>query len=417
MLLPSLAPKSSTVRGAPLSDIDQLVSSAPRLAAVRGLNLLDTPPEESFDSLVQLAARLVKASASFISIVDHQRDFYKAQSGFAAPLCDMRELTGTTFCHYTLGSDQPLVIGDTQSDPVWKRVPTVASLGVRAYVGFPLQIDGQNVGSFCVVDTQPRVWLDEELEMIGQLARSATRELRLRAALALAESSLRESNAQARSKEELVAVVAHDLRTPLQILTISTQIIEKKTGGEHSATTARMRKALGVMKAMTDSLLSAHALLAPSAAGRQTISAQSLVADAVDMMGPIAARADFTLNVGEVANGALSIDYQQMLRVLGNLIGNAIKYSPPGSTVTLGAQRSGSMLDLTVTDNGQGMDESAQAKAFDAGWQGGDGMLRGDGAGLGLSIVRNLVKQHGGRVALQSAVGVGTTVTVSLPCR
>jgi signal transduction histidine kinase len=396
-------------------DTNRLVNMPARLDAVRSSALLDSPPEESFDSLVQLATRLIKAPASFISIVDQQRDFYKAQSGFAAPLCDTRELSGTTFCHYTLGNDEPLVINDTHSDPAWKSVSTVETLGVRAYVGFPLQINDQNIGSFCVIDTQPRIWKAEELEMIGQLAQSAARELRLRAAIASAEAALQRSNVLIRSKEQLVAVVAHDLRTPLQILQISTEVIDKKTGGEHSPTVTRMRAALSAMKSMTDMLLSAHALMAPSTAGCQMITASALVADAVDMMAPIAARAGIALQTGEVAPGSLSVDYQQMLRVLGNLIGNAIKYSPAGSVITVGSQRAGDAIDLTVADNGHGMDESAQAKAFERGWQGAEGVMQGDGAGLGLSIVRSLVTQHGGRVALRSAPGQGTTVTISLP--
>ncbi|MES2183156.1 MAG: GAF domain-containing sensor histidine kinase [Pseudomonadota bacterium] len=396
---------------------DAAIASATRLAAVHRSGLLDSPAEESFDSLTQLAARLVKTPASFIAVVDGSRDFYKSQVGFPIPLAVARQMEGRTFCHYTLTRDDPLVIEDTHSDPVWKAVPTVESLGVRSYVGVPLKVDGENVGSFCVIDMKPRVWTADELETVRQLAVSAERELGLRAALTAAEESALASIALARAREEVVAVVAHDLRTPLQILQLGTLKLQRSpAGAEQAATTTRMLAAVEVMAKMADGLLSADAVSKPSPAGRQSLPAATLAADAVDMMGPIAERSSIALTLGAVAQARIAIDYAQMLRVLGNLIGNALKYSPAGSTISVSGSRDGALLSLVVADNGRGMDEAEQARAFERGWQGGEGMKRGDGAGLGLAIVRTLVEQHGGRVGLTSALGRGTAVTISLPC-
>lgn len=124
-----------------------------RIDALQQTGLLDTPAEESFDRLTRLAAKLIGAPATFISLVDERRDFYKSCFGFGEPLATTRQLEGRTFCHYSLVSDGPLLIPDTVADPVFREVPTVQSLGVRAYAGIPLvTAEGHAIGSFCAID-------------------------------------------------------------------------------------------------------------------------------------------------------------------------------------------------------------------------------------------------------------------------
>lgn len=397
--------------------VDQWVNSPSRLAAVERSGLLASASEESFDGLTRLAARLLKVPASFISIVGTDHDFYKSQVGFPAELAQARLLPGRTFCHYTLAGDEALVIDDTHADPLWKAVPTVESLGARAYAGVPLKFAGETIGSFCVIDMEPRNWSGEELETLRQLAMSAGRELSLRFALLEAQDDSADARALARSREEVVAVVAHDVRTPLQILHLSALVLQKQSAEVHQPVITRMIKAIDSMTAMAEGLLSSSALLAPSGARNQVVSAQALARDAVAMMAPIAERAGIELLLSEVAQAQINVDYARMLRVLGNVIGNAVKYSPAGSTVLLGASRMDDELLLTVTDQGKGMTADELARAFDSGWQGAEGMVRGDGAGLGLFIVRMLVEEHGGRVEIASQPGLGTALTVLLPCQ
>ncbi len=378
--------------------------------------MLGSETEDTFDGLTKLAARLLNVPASFISIVGADHDFYKSQVGFPPALAQSRILPGRTFCHYTLAGDEALVIDDTHSDPVWKAVRTVETLEVRAYVGVPLRLGGETVGSFCVMDLEPRHWSHDELETLRQLAISAGRELSLRSALAEARVDSVDARALARSREEVVAVVAHDLRTPLQILRLSTTLLQRHAVEGQQPVIGRMVKAIDSMTSMAEGLLSSSALLAPSGARNQVVSALTLARDAVNMMAPIAERAGIELVLSTVDEAAVSIDYALMLRVLGNVIGNAIKYSAAGTTVLLGASRMGDELLLTVSDQGRGMTPDELARAFDSGWQGAEGMVRGDGAGLGLFIVRTLVAEHGGRVEITSEPGHGTALTVFLPC-
>ena len=130
--------------------VRSVIADPARIDAVRRTGLLDTAADESFDRLTRLAAKIIGAPATFVSLVDLTRDFYKSSFGFDEPLNTTRQIEGTTFCHYALVSNGPLVLDDVLQLPVFRDVPTVQSLGVRAYAGIPLVTEaGQVLGSFC----------------------------------------------------------------------------------------------------------------------------------------------------------------------------------------------------------------------------------------------------------------------------
>ena len=173
----------------PPGDPSSVLTDPARLDAVRATGLLDTAPEETFDRMTRLAAKIIGAPASFISLVDADRDFYKSSVGFPEPLATERQLAGRTFCHFALLSERPLVLDDVTALPGFRDVPTVKSLGVRAYLGVPLRTAaGQAIGSFCAIDIQPRVWSEQDVETLTELAFSVMREINLRAAVRDAES-------------------------------------------------------------------------------------------------------------------------------------------------------------------------------------------------------------------------------------
>lgn len=160
------------------------VTNLGRLEAVRATGLLDSLTEEEFDRLTRLAAKLTGAPVTFISVVSDDRDFYKSCFGFPEPIASAREIQGTSFCHYAMVSDGPLIIENTVDHPIYRNVPTVQSMGVQAYLGVPLITSaGQAIGSFCAVDFKPRPWTPLDVEVMQELAASTLREIELRTAL------------------------------------------------------------------------------------------------------------------------------------------------------------------------------------------------------------------------------------------
>jgi hypothetical protein len=186
-----------------------------RLAEVRATGLLDSEREEVFDRLTRLAARVIGAPVSFISLVDEDRDFYMSLFGIGEPLATGRELRGSTFCHYALRSPEPLVIPDTRADPEYCEVPTVESLGVAAYLGVPLVTSrGQAIGSFCAVDFEPREWRPGDVEVLRELAASAMREIELRREVAerrRAEDEVRRLLREAQDAQRQVTTILESI--------------------------------------------------------------------------------------------------------------------------------------------------------------------------------------------------------------
>jgi signal transduction histidine kinase len=131
------------------------------------------------------------------------------------------------------------------------------------------------------------------------------------------------------------------------------------------------------------------------------------VLSATNRSCPIELRTEESL---ETAQGDASL----LRHILTNLLSNAVKYSPPGTPVTLEVARAGCSARFTVSDRGIGIPAEDQRNLFKAFARGGNVDQR-PGTGLGLVIVKRCVDLHGGRLELQSKVGTGTTVTITLP--
>lgn len=175
-----------------MSELLEIVHNMNRLATLRRTELLDTPPEEPFDRLTRLAAHICKAPVALVSLVDHDRQFFKSSYGLSAPWQTLRETPLTySFCKHAVARREPLVIPDTTKDPEFRDNPAVRELAVVAYAGIPLMVEGHALGAFCVVDHEPRAWSYDEVLMLKDLAECVTHEIDLRMQLHESREALR----------------------------------------------------------------------------------------------------------------------------------------------------------------------------------------------------------------------------------
>src|SRR5688572_11040001 len=153
-----------------------------RLAALARTALLDTPPEEAFDRLTRMAARLLGAPVSLITLVGDERQFFKSAMGLPEPWASRRSTPlSHSFCRELAVSGQPLIVEDTRRHPVLRTNPAVREFGWIAYAGVPLVTrNGWVVGSFSVVDGMPRLWSERDLTLLRDLAACAASEIELR---------------------------------------------------------------------------------------------------------------------------------------------------------------------------------------------------------------------------------------------
>ena len=159
--------------------LDQQLQDSARLDALRRTSLLDSPPEEAFDRLTRLARSILKVPAAYVSLVDGERQFFKSSVGLPEPWASLRQTPLThSFCKHTVASGEPLIVSDAREHPLVRDNLAVSELKVVAYAGIPLKTaDGLTLGSFCVVDARPRVWTDEDLSVLRNLAASAMTEI------------------------------------------------------------------------------------------------------------------------------------------------------------------------------------------------------------------------------------------------
>lgn len=165
----------------PSADVASAVRDPERLAAVRGLVLLDTGPSPGFDRLARLTARILRSPIALVTLVDSDRQYFKAAYGLPEELTAKRETPlEWSFCQFTVALRTRLVVCDARVEHWLDDNPAVSQFGVRAYAGVPLITgDGHAVGALCVLDIVPRDWTDEDLANLEDLAAVALREIRL----------------------------------------------------------------------------------------------------------------------------------------------------------------------------------------------------------------------------------------------
>jgi sigma-B regulation protein RsbU (phosphoserine phosphatase) len=182
------------------------VYDAARLAAVARTGLLDTEPEEAFDRLARLAAELLGAPLAFVTIVDDRRSFWKAGIGVAAG-SGRQHPVEDSFGQYVIGTGEPLIVGDARANPLTAKNPSIASLGVRAWAGFPVvSPDDQILGTFCVVDTVTRTWTERDVRILEVLSRAASGEVALRISVDEARQAVQRAEAASEEASRALAV-------------------------------------------------------------------------------------------------------------------------------------------------------------------------------------------------------------------
>ena len=151
---------------------DSELGRADRLNALERARLLDSPPEEPFDRLAHFTGQLLDVPVVLMSIVDRQRQFFKAQVGLPEPLCATRQTPIThSFCQWVVTGDEALVVEDARLDLLLSANPATKEMGIVAYAGVPIRVEpDETIGSFCAVDTKPRRWDDRELRALHDVA-------------------------------------------------------------------------------------------------------------------------------------------------------------------------------------------------------------------------------------------------------
>jgi signal transduction histidine kinase len=249
------------------------------------------------------------------------------------------------------------------------------------------------------------------------ILRRVTRELEARnRQLAEQNERLRQLDAL---KDEFISLVSHELRTPLTSIRGYVELL-----GDDDGLTDEQRRFLGIVDRNAGRLLdlvSDLLFLAQVDAGRMTfdlrpVDLEAVVLECVESSLPAAAAKGIALRADTERVADVEGDPARLAQVLDNLVSNAIKFTPHSGRVDVRLLRAGGSAVLEVQDTGHGLAEDEQAHLFERFFRSSRAAEDAiPGTGLGLAIAKTIVERQGGRIALESSVGAGTTVRVELP--
>jgi len=253
-----------------------------------------------------------------------------------------------------------------------------------------------------------RPWGESDIRLVEELAR--------RAAISIDNARLyRAAQRAIKSRDDVLGIVAHDLRNPLNAITLHAALIHKR-GDEHlQRRSEAIERATRRMDRLIQDMLDVTRLESGHMTVEQARVATRLVlADALDAQRPHAQAAKVDLRL-EVAGNLPDVwaDRDRILQILENLIGNACKFTPAGGQIVVRAAPRDHEVVFSVADTGRGIAPEHQPHVFDRFWQTRE--ARRGGAGLGLPIVKGIVEAHGGALWFESAVGRGTTFHFTIP--
>jgi PAS domain S-box-containing protein len=288
----------------------------------------------------------------------------------------------------------------------------VARIRPRSVVAVPLRVGERVLGVLSLYWSESdRRFNEDDLALVEELAR--------RASLAVDNARLfQQAQHATQARDEMLGVVAHDLRNPLNTITMGTSLMLEllpETPPSLRKQAETLRRAADRMNRMIQDLLDVRRM----EAGRLTLeprcaTVKSLFGEALDMLRPLAAAGSLELSV-DVERGVPPVmaDTGRVQQVLSNLIGNAVKFTPAGGTITMRAEPIGGEVRISVCDTGPGIPPDQLPHIFGRFWQAKAVDRRG--IGLGLSIAKGIVEAHGGRIWVESQVGEGSRFYFTLP--
>jgi PAS domain S-box-containing protein len=383
--------------------------------------------EETLTTVAQLAVEKL-ADFCVIDVVDDEGNASRLRIVSRAPsdawLCDLIKQVPIDRARphlvwSVLDAKRPLVVHDVTPTlrAIAAEVPAyqeaLRHIDVQAMMSVPLLAHGKPVGAMSFVSSTPsRLYGPDDVRLAEDLA--------VRAALALDNARLyREAQRAVNARDDVLSIVAHDLRNPVNSIIMQSQTlvrhgpeperrVQKPVQGIH-------RSALRMNRLINDLLDVARMQAGRLSIEPARVSANQLVSESVEAQRALAASTSLDLRT-DAAQALPDVwgDRERLLQVFENLIGNSVKFTAPGGSITVGARPGRGEEDIFwVSDTGPGISAEDIPHLFDRFWQ---ARTTGrHGAGLGLPIVKGIVEAHGGRVWVDSASGRGTTFAFAIP--
>jgi signal transduction histidine kinase len=326
-------------------------------------------------------------------------------------------------------NNEPIVIENVERDRRTRRSDFCARNGIQSLIGYPMVSGKQIIGAIYAGDYTPKQFEGRQIRLLALLGHHLTVAIEKSKLYESLENKIQDykktiSNLEKANglKTDFCSHVSHELKTPLTAMKAYVETLLTHIDDPHFE---RRREFLDIVARETDRLIRiVRDILDISRLGfgerplaRAACSIEKIISDVLSTMQPALDAKRMRVHM-LVSDNLPNVDGDQDLlkQVFINLLNNAIKYSPDGSTIHMTVEERAVELAVSIRDEGIGIPEEALENIFDKYFRvKSEKSITYDGAGLGLAIVKNIVEQHGGYVAVESEEGKGSTFTFTVP--
>jgi signal transduction histidine kinase len=380
-----------------------------RLADLYQYDILDTNAETEFEELVLMASRICNAPVSLISLIDAERQWFKARLGMEAT----ETPRDTAFCSHGILNGEIFIVPDATRDERFAGNPMVTGeQGIRFYAGVPLTSQaGNNLGMLCVKDTVPRNLNEEQQQALKILGKQVVKQLELRL-------KNKELERIAAVQKRIISIMAHDVRSPLSSIIGLFNLYENK-----GIDPQRLNDFLqiagsqlnGTMSLLENLIEWGQIQLQPASLTTSPVNLKDEVQKVLNTLTVQAnLKGDQLINLVP-ADVQVSIDNHVLQFILRNLVTNSIKFTSAGA-ISIEAITELNKVRMRITDTGIGMPPKMQERLFlNKEKHSRRGTQNEAGSGLGLVLIKEFIEKAGGVIAVESEEGRGTTFILDLP--
>jgi signal transduction histidine kinase len=402
------------------------VNETARLEALQSYNILDTTQEEIYDDIVKLASYICDVPMAFMTLVDEDRQWFKAKVGIERSQTPRDE----AFCAYAIHQSDVFIVSDPTRDERFKNNPLVlGNPNIRFYAGAPLTTsEGYGLGTLCVIDSKQRELTDDQLKALDTLRRQAVNHLEIRrklleqqkhqANLKVAEGRLLTAKKEldARNKEinDLSRILSHDMRAPMRGIS---SLVEWIFDDHRDELSEDLSEKLSLIKDRTVKLSQLlDGVVEYSKLGQMRVDLTKMDTRLVldEALEITYSPPNITIDI-EGEWPVIKADKSQILQIFQHLLSNAVQYqNKPNGLISIKATSDENNLVFIFMDNGIGISSKKMENIFEL-----YGIARDStndqGVGIGLSMVKKNVLFYNGEILVESELGVGSVFKVLLP--
>jgi signal transduction histidine kinase len=394
-----------------------------RLRAVIRYDILDTPPEETYDRITRLAARIFQVPAVVIGILDDDRIWFKSRYGLE--LNEVPRNTGPLAAALLQKEPFFIDVDDASGTPALALPANGGEYGkAKFYAGMPLTTpEGFILGALLLLDTKPRAFDNKEIASLQDLAALVLEQLKMRLAAVANKSKLEDIKSSGDNvgfaHKEFAATLVHELRSPLNSILGFAQLLERDNSSPSQLAKIKQILHAGWHQAK---LIEDFYDLAVKKSEQDSLRLESLpLFDVVDecyaMMKPQAQMKSIHLRLLRNEDyPAVYADRTKLKQVLINLLSNAIKYTPVGGNATIQWENNfPNRVRVSIVDTGIGIAAEKMDELFEPYNRLGQEDGPEEGMGIGLTVTKKLVEMMGGTIGVTSSEDAGSTFWIELP--